>query len=487
MLGKLSRSILGLDIRSDTVSAVLVKSGLKGITIEKTAQAAYTVDGENGKGLSDALAKISADIDLSGTLSIAALPFSHLSLRTLDVPFKQPKKIRQILPFELEPALPFPIDDQIIDFITLSPNGQEDITHLLISSVEQNELKHYLDELKQAGLDPEAVTINGHATAMAMAHLKQEEDFILVDMGQKKIMVYVTVQHKIQFIRSFPVPSDPSKKTNVVISNMRHTLLAFEAHHLNISAPKTLYITGKGADDPDIPQSLEQELGFKVFPLDLLKETALSFDNKKTASWKADEMSNPLALCYCDAMGLKGFNFRKGPFANKKFWTDNKADFIKTGILAVIVVLMFMISGFINTHLLKQRIENVQNEMREVFKTTFPDKKLTAAPFEQMQAEMKAQKGTSLFSEDIETNVRTIDVLNELSRTIPDQINTKFTRLVYSGGSVLITGNTDTFNAVDDMKNRLETSELFKSVTISSANADRSGKRVDFKLKIDLS
>ena len=487
MLNRLSRSILGLDIRSDTVSAVLVKSGLKGVTIEKTAHAVFTATGEGGKDLAAALAKISAEIGISGTLSVVALPFSHLSLRTMDVPFKEPKKIRQILPFELEPALPFPIDQQIVDFIPLTKNEQQDTTSILISAIKQDELKYYLDLLKQAGIDPEGVTLNGHATAMAMASLNRDEDFSLVDIGLKKIMVYVANKGQIQFIRSFPVALDPSKKTALVASNMRHTLLAFEAHYLSIPAPKTVYITGKGADDPEIPEALEKTLGLNVFHLDLLKETDLPFENIKGASWKGHEMSNPLALCYCDAMGLKGFNFRKGPFANRKFWTDNKTDFIKTGILAGIVLLMLLFGGFISTYMLETRIRNVQDEMKAVFKATFPDKKLTAPPFEQMQAELKAQKNSTLFSEEMETDIRTIDLLNELSRTIPDGIDTKFTKLVFSAGSLLISGNTDTFNAVDDMKNRLEKSELFKSVTISSANSDRSGKRVDFKFKIDLS
>jgi Tfp pilus assembly protein PilN len=104
-----------------------------------------------------------------------------------------------------------------------------------------------------------------------------------------------------------------------------------------------------------------------------------------------------------------------------------------------------------------------------------------------MQAELKAQKSSTPFIEPSDTNIRTIDLLNELSRAIPNQIEAKFTKLVFSAGSVLISGNTDTFNAVDDMKNSLEKSEIFKTVTISSANMDRSGKRVDFKLKIDLS
>jgi general secretion pathway protein L len=45
-------------------------------------------------------------------------------------------------------------------------------------------------------------------------------------------------------------------------------------------------------------------------------------------------------------------------------------------------------------------------------------------------------------------------------------------------------GETDTFNTVDILKRNLEPSDFFSEVTISSANLDRSGKRVQFEIKM---
>ena len=85
---------------------------------------------------------------------------------------------------------------------------------------------------------------------------------------------------------------------------------------------------------------------------------------------------------------------------------------------------------------------------------------------------------------DQATTIKRIDILNQISQSIPQRINTRLARLVITQESVLISGNTDTFNAVDEMKNRLEKINLFQNVTISSANMDKTGKRVRFKLKI---
>jgi outer membrane translocation and assembly module TamA len=47
-----------------------------------------------------------------------------------------------------------------------------------------------------------------------------------------------------------------------------------------------------------------------------------------------------------------------------------------------------------------------------------------------------------------------------------------------------VDGDTAGFEAVDRIKNQLEKDEIFSTVTISSANMDKSGKRVRFKLKL---
>jgi Tfp pilus assembly protein PilN len=81
--------------------------------------------------------------------------------------------------------------------------------------------------------------------------------------------------------------------------------------------------------------------------------------------------------------------------------------------------------------------------------------------------------------------VRVIDILNALSQQIPSSADVKVNRMVAGTDNVVLSGDTDTFNTVDDIKGRLEEADLFKSVTISSADLEKSGNRVRFKLKLD--
>jgi len=79
-----------------------------------------------------------------------------------------------------------------------------------------------------------------------------------------------------------------------------------------------------------------------------------------------------------------------------------------------------------------------------------------------------------------------VGILNELSRRIPGGIDVQFTRMVIGDDSVVIAGDTDTFNSVDTMKNRLETAKIFETVTIVSTNKDKAGNRIRFRLKLKI-
>jgi hypothetical protein len=73
-----------------------------------------------------------------------------------------------------------------------------------------------------------------------------------------------------------------------------------------------------------------------------------------------------------------------------------------------------------------------------------------------------------------------------VSESIPEDIAVVFDRMVVGPEGFLVSGTTSAFNSVDEIKGHLERVPRFKKVTISSANTDRSGKEVNFQIKVDL-
>jgi general secretion pathway protein L len=103
-----------------------------------------------------------------------------------------------------------------------------------------------------------------------------------------------------------------------------------------------------------------------------------------------------------------------------------------------------------------------------------------------MRIKIQEARKNALLPGVTDNNIRAIDILNNISKLISKDINVDFTRLVIGAESTVISGDTDTFNSVDSIKNSLEKSDLFKKIIISSANINKSDNRVRFKIKINL-
>src|SRR5258708_18305550 len=168
----------------------------------------------NSFALAGVYDKVRADDegDLSGALSrlvveagqpdivISALPVDRVVKRVLELPFKDGRRLHQVVPFALEEHLPFPVDNGTVAFTRIGREG--DHTLVMAAMVRKTDLQQHLDLLQKAGLDPKTVTLaplalaamftrakNGNGNgAKPMAHLVVEGDesstsVVLVDLG----------------------------------------------------------------------------------------------------------------------------------------------------------------------------------------------------------------------------------------------------------------------------------------------------------------
>jgi len=486
----MSKRILGLDIRYNAVSAVLIQSSIKENWIESHEYAPLSDPKEFAGSLTGALEAIFAKIDPAGAQCVASFPADQISFRNLKVPFKKQKKISQILPFEIESTLPFPVDDLIIDFQTLKIPFQTDSTDesdIIAAAVDKSGLKSYLDILAGFKVEPDIITAGGYPVALCLSKLADTpEHFLVADIGPGKSTVSVINSGQICLIRSFPISSDTTSRAVSIGINIRQTLSAFE-EMLNLDfQPSVVFITGCGLSDPSMEQDMARALEIPVQKVDMVYNTTLALKNDPEDSWHPEQMDNAFALALIEAEGLDGLNFRKGPFAAKKLWDEHKKSFIKIGILAGLMFVLAMANIMIDSYSMEKKLARLNYQINDVFKKTFPKVKKIVDPLQQMRLKIQKAQQTSLLPIETGKHILMIDILNDISKGITKDTDVEFTRLVIGSGNVLITGNTDTFNSVDDMKSRLEKVEYFKKITISSANIERSSNRIRFNLKVQL-
>lgn len=482
----MGRKILGLDIRSNTISAVLLSNSIKGNVIESCFHFALEPGSEEGSTeKSSALKAITDKINMSDVVCIASFPVEDVSFRNIRVPFREPKKINQILPFELEPTLPSPIEDSIIDFQHLTLPKQQDQTGIIAAVIEKAKLETYLAELASFRINPQVVTIGGYSTALCLARLLELPNHsVIIDVNPGWATLFGVSAGQIQIIRSLALSSSPKSYARSISRGILQTVSAAE-DMLDIDfSPEAIYVTGAEEHELNIGKELSDMIDLPVKKIDLAQAAGIIVTEQTDRSWVPEQMDNALSLAISEIHGSHGLNFSKRRFAGRKHWITHKKDITRTGILAGIILLILLFNVSYDFYSMSKKKDDLDSQITTIFQKTFPEITRIVDPLQQMRVKVKEMKQQSMIPGESEKNFRIIDVLNDISRLLPMEMDIELSNLVVAPDSVTLSGDTATFNSVDDMKNRLEKGALFKKVAISSANSEESGKRVNFKLKI---
>jgi len=484
----MSRKILGIDIRHDAVSAVLVESGIKGTVIDSHMHVPLSDRNEDVNGLAVSLKTIAQAMETSESICVASFPADEISFRNLKVPFKGQKNIKKILPYEIEPTLPFPVEELIIDFIPLEIPDDSNIKNLITASVKKSKLQSYLDTLATFNIEPHIVTVGGYQTALCLANfLDSHKHWVFIDINKSTGSIFIIFSGKICLMRSFPIPSSArSDKIRSFCNSIWQTIIAFNKIVGLDFNPDGGFITGFGIEDLGFDQDMEQALGFPIERADILRYTDFIKQHSVPQTYTPFLMDNALSLALMEIEGAKGFNFRKGPFASKKFFEENKKNLIQTGALFILALALGFTNVFLDSYFLGKRLTRINDQITGIFTSTFPAVKKIVDPIQQMRIEIQEAKKKALLPGETGEQVRAIDILDTLSKRIPEDIDVILTRLVMGSENVIVSGDTDSFNSVDNIKSKLEQAGFFKKITITAANIDNIDKRVHFKLKLDL-
>lgn len=481
----MGKRILGLDIQNKALAAVLVNSGFKESRVEAFTHIPFpdTEEGENG--LPAALDALVEEMPVTDAVCIVSVPADQVSFRNLKVPFKQEKKIRQILNFELEPTLPFPIDDVVVDFHALKLDGQGEQTDLIAAACNASGLRSILDLLAARQIQPEIVTVSGFPSALCLSRLGHlPQSALVVDVRGDSSTIFVMNSAQLSMVRTLPADRAYDSRTDMLGQNIQRTLYALEEIGNRPFRPEHIYVTGPALGENGIVTALTRLLDVPITRIDLINDIDTRLKAIPSESWKPYQMNNALALALVEVIGIKGLNFRQGPFAIKKRWTEYRKNIITSGIMVAVLLLVWLASVSVDYYFMKNRLNTLNDQTKEIFQATFPDVKKIVDPLQQMRVSIDELNKISLYSTDGKKTSMVIDVLNNISKSVPADIDAKFTRTVIGEDNVVINGDSDTFNSVDTIKSRLEENETFQSVTIVSTTKEDASNRIKFRLKL---
>jgi len=216
----MTRKIISLDIQNDKISVLLIRTTLKGNSIEALSTVSVpdvsTDIDESENRFETALEDAIKGIDTSGAEFVVSIPPNLVSYRNLRVPFKDRKKIRQVLPFEIEPTLPYPVEEVLMDFMTVRQADQADI---IACTIKTTELTAIVDVLKKHDIDPQVVTTGGMPIAVCLAKLSNiSQQFIFINLNSDCCTFFAVSSGEIHLARTFQtaVMSPPDKHESII-------------------------------------------------------------------------------------------------------------------------------------------------------------------------------------------------------------------------------------------------------------------------------
>jgi len=236
------KRILGFDLGRSQILATQVYLYRRSITIEKFIEEKLenNVNIAYPERVAQAIKVIMARADQCHEIH-SALSSSVIVFKELKVPFLEHEKIRNILNFEVEPLLPFPLSSAVIDFIITKQDVAEKSSEILVAAVQKEQIAQHLQLFAAAGIDPAVVTVDLFALYGLYSHIPEYEaetgNIALVDLGIQSTRIAFISNKQLKYIRALPkglltIAKQVSDEMGTSVSETMETIIRFglESH-----------------------------------------------------------------------------------------------------------------------------------------------------------------------------------------------------------------------------------------------------------------
>ncbi|MDY0374620.1 MAG: PilN domain-containing protein [Desulfobacterium sp.] len=467
------------DINTGTLEAPLENTAPQELSL-KTAQieAATQTDKPGDQTVESyferAISKLVDEISLDRTseeISAVAISISSslVSFRNITLPFSSPKKIRQVLAFELAPNLALADTAYISDFTKPDKAQGGSGTSILTASVPDAVLDAYFTPLKAMGLQPSLITIQGYVAAdhVLTRTNKKNEAVVLIDHSNDHTTICLSSEQRILQVRSL----GQTHSHDTLIQAIHQTVQGGNLKSCGNFVPERCIITSQGQESDALINALELTLPWPV---------------EKAAM---PEYPNALAAAVAQATSRPVLNFCRERYTKDSILKHHATNITVLLVFALMAFFSFMFKVNQDINDLENKVTMIDSAGIEIYKRNFPLNTRIVDPLMQMKVELEQIRQNSRLEAtgtgaSLTDQKGCVEILGELSNRIPPSIDVEIERLILNQRRLVLSGSTGNFNDIDRIKGLLEASEIFRQVEIQSAAADKTGNRVRFKFII---
>lgn len=519
---------IGIDIGASAVKAVQVKrSGhtarvVNTLIVEIPRERAERPSPE---AVAETLKKLIGGRKISADRFVGSFPLSSAIVRNASVPFQGHHKIRQVIKFQAEPHIPFPIEEVVVDFLETAA-AEDNKTPVIIIGAKKELIAKQLELLNAGGLDPEIIGVD--AFALANNYLLRagasipDEAVMLLDVGASKTLLVIMKGRSAVLARSIAVGGDDAtealqkefsidfqaaeglKKEKAAavageqpseeetrIHNVIGPILARLVREADRSLRSTsaalkgaglsrIHLSGGGALLPRMPELFSREFGCEAGLLSSLAPLDGAGDD---AAACAAGVAAGLAIQGL-GFGGAGVDLRRDELAYTGGRRKVKRQVAIAATLAVCIlgILLFdFTTSFIER---RQAHAALSTELEAIYGETFPGDKAVdaisiAGAMEQRYKEY--QRAYDRFSVLSAGAISSLEILREISALFPQDVKAQVTNLSIGQERAEMDGLVDNPADADKIKQSLQKSKYFKTVDVPSTSA-HGGNKHKFKL-----
>ena len=449
---------------------------------------------------------------------VTAIPCQDLFVRTLSFPFKDPNKLSQIVPFEMENLIPMPLEELAIGSLLLPPGidaaGDPRLTKgsdVLVTAAPKNKLSEHLRFLAEADLEPDAINVDAMALFSVTQYLREQggtvpRDLAIIDIGASKTTLcfiregrpvvlrtilwggnHLTHALAVRHACSF-AEAERRKRTLAVqqvetwleplIKELRVTLQTCEG--TDQGRLTHCWVSGGGAKLKEIGGYVAQHLGLypvgprQGFGASSPRAFSVAFGlaiHPKIVRPRWRFKPAPAAL----ALDLKAVSDAATPQTGASP-RDRRLALLGT----VLLVILAVTDGVMHLTLKEHRVAQLKHMLQDQYEQAFGP---GAAPGEELdQARFRIAAIDKSLSAIDGSEGRLLATMAAFMKQMPAGLPVKVRELTADGGIVLLEGETTSFEAVEKIKQTFSSGNQFKEVAVSETRVGASPNQIVFRM-----
>ena len=429
---------------------------------------------------------------LRGDTVLATLPAHHAVLRNLTLPFRDLRRIRQMITFALDEHMPFEPEDVVVDFRPLPVQQLPQQTQVLVAGIPKQEIAGTLTLLGSAGVEPGVLDLDVFSLASAAV------------LGGKSVpgktaLLYVQPGRTLLTLLHDGVPVFARSLAQGALANdgelpdaqklgkqLQHTLYACE-HAVQLPCEPDLVLLF-GADRESLGQlavGLNEATGVqtRVWRLEAQGYKPAHAGDAAPGAGPAD---HPIALGAA-LRGLhrqaRGLNLRRGEFAPHSNLRELRGRLVALGVLAVAVAGLGLGSLYLQNHFKARRVAQLQDGIAQAFGEMLPGARMVQ-PVAQMREKMlDLDRRLRAFGGLTGAQLSGLALLRELSARVPASLRVEIDDLTINGDVIELSASTASYDNVVRLQSAFAASPLLSDVTINNTRQGLNNT-VQFKLSL---